>query len=460
VGAELGSTQQATEIGSRPRTWAAYSHSVKGEGHKRRSMPCQDASAAGVLGGGKWAYAIVADGHGSSRHFRSDRGARIAVEVLRETFEAVAGGPSEAESDPQGEGLTPAIWSEWAASHVVARWRSRVWADLLQDPPVAHRPATTEPTLEQHLEEVLSRDGRVRQALLVLQIEAFREFAAAHSPQPGAPLPLSSDATWDATALGTWQASAYGTTLLGVLVGPHLMLLLQQGDGAIVEIRGGKASYAVPPPPEAIANATPSMCNDDAVNEVIATTRSVSATDSLTGLLLTTDGIPNSYTTLEGFFSFCSDIVVSGLREPGLEDKLRQWLPQISAKGSQDDMSIALLLRPAATVSPTEASRKAEQTLEQQDRSPRVVLPASPPSAAHLPVSSDPSLDEGRAPAETLELSPEFETELPTVGGVTAADEASAAGDDASLLEPPHPQRSDSRAADVPLTTAKTEDGC
>jgi len=210
------------------------------------------------------------------------------------------------------------------------------------------------------LEEVLSRDGRIMQAFLVLQIEAFRQFAAVHSPKPHEPLPLSSDATWDATALGSWQASAYGTTLLGVLVGPEVVFLFQQGDGAMVEIRGAEARYVVPPPSAAIANVTPSMCNDDAVHETVATTRPVAATDSLTGLLVTTDGIPNSYAKHTGFLAFCSDVVASGLSKPGLEERLRQWLPQISAKGSQDDMSIALLLDSAADRRPDDARSTGE----------------------------------------------------------------------------------------------------
>jgi hypothetical protein len=137
--------------------------------------------------------------------------------------------------------------------------------------------------LERYLTEIRLKEGYRRQATLVLQIEEFRQFAASRTPQPDEPMPLSTDAAWDKEAFGDWQALAYGTTLLGILVSPDTIFVLQQGDGAVVEVRGGSAQYLVSPPADAVANTTPSLCNDDAVHEVVATTHPVSTASPLEG---------------------------------------------------------------------------------------------------------------------------------------------------------------------------------
>ena len=56
-----------------------------GASHIRKHLPCQDASASAVIRG--LSVAVVADGHGSRRHFRSDRGAVIACRTVLEKVE-------------------------------------------------------------------------------------------------------------------------------------------------------------------------------------------------------------------------------------------------------------------------------------------------------------------------------------------------------------------------------------
>ncbi len=54
--------------------------SCQGESHIAAGKVCQDYSYSCVYGNGD-AIAIVCDGHGGKRYFRSDIGARIAAEV-------------------------------------------------------------------------------------------------------------------------------------------------------------------------------------------------------------------------------------------------------------------------------------------------------------------------------------------------------------------------------------------
>ena len=62
-----------------------YNFSCQGESHKADEKPCQDASFSAVYDDGL-AIAIVCDGHGGERYFRSDVGARMATEVIRDSI--------------------------------------------------------------------------------------------------------------------------------------------------------------------------------------------------------------------------------------------------------------------------------------------------------------------------------------------------------------------------------------
>ena len=52
---------------------------VTGESHIRKKTVCQDSS--GIVVNQDFAIAVVADGHGSAKHFRSDIGSKIAVKI-------------------------------------------------------------------------------------------------------------------------------------------------------------------------------------------------------------------------------------------------------------------------------------------------------------------------------------------------------------------------------------------
>ena len=55
---------------------------VIGDSHVKKGMVCQDSS--GVHVEDEFAVAVVADGHGSEKHFRSDAGSQIAVKMTME----------------------------------------------------------------------------------------------------------------------------------------------------------------------------------------------------------------------------------------------------------------------------------------------------------------------------------------------------------------------------------------
>ncbi len=63
--------------------WSVVSQTVRGSSHERSGLPNQDAIGHlnDMADGQPYTILVVSDGHGSSKYFRSDVGARLAVNV-------------------------------------------------------------------------------------------------------------------------------------------------------------------------------------------------------------------------------------------------------------------------------------------------------------------------------------------------------------------------------------------
>jgi len=346
-----------------PRLWAALACSRRGASHVRGDIGCQDHSAAEVIddasrrsdaGLGTWAFAVVADGHGGVRHFRSQFGAVHAVEAMTSAFltlrkrlvaPAVAAGGTE-DADPLGLKL----WKATAARLVVTEWRTFVYQHLCDAPPDERAP---EPGLVRMLDHVRERHGGRNEQRLRSQVTAFRHWSRDRGESTGSgepvegrtttPLPLPSDPGWPRKELGSWHAAAYGATLLGVLVGPGALYWLRIGDGAMVQIVDGEAVEISPVPDDAIANETPSLSDDRAV--VQAEVGAVPLVDGMlpSAVVLATDGVPNSYLEPRGFLEFCEEVARRAAADrAGVDDRMPHWLDELSQRGSGDDMSVAM----------------------------------------------------------------------------------------------------------------------
>ena len=340
--------------------WEVMRGEAKGASHQRGNSFCQDYSDARItsgnggwieLGRGPWAYVVVSDGHGSRRHFRSERGAKFATKALVSTFDEfrraffTAEGPDQEGGPERADRLWIRHWCDWAPRHVVTAWRTLVHQDLVRDPPEPAAAATGEPALRRLLEEVHDKGGEAAAATLTDQMQRFAHYANERRDQGGVrtPLPLPSVDGWPAER-GTWQAAAYGATLLGVLIGPEAIYWLQLGDGAMAQVVGGEAQVMVEPPAEAIANETPSLCDDDAALRMSTGAHVlIPGAPVPSAVLLTTDGLPNSYADEAGFLQFCRDVAkLANEDRRALEARLDDWLVEISRRGSGDDMSVAM----------------------------------------------------------------------------------------------------------------------
>lgn len=122
--------------------WYVLGASVRGDSHQRKDLPNQDAmgwSAPGQADSGGQLpcpanpplLLAVADGHGSARYSRSDRGAALAVACALDLLGEMVHAMQEADLSPTAvenyarEGLPKAL---------TRAWRGKVDADLAADP--------------------------------------------------------------------------------------------------------------------------------------------------------------------------------------------------------------------------------------------------------------------------------------------------------------------------------------
>lgn len=107
-----------------PMTWSIAGHSVIGASHVRHDLPNQDAI---VWSGDPVGAAVLAvsDGHGSSRHFRSKDGSRIAVDVAVEVLSQEAAWIGTPAASRQPDALVAGI---------IAAWRARVLDHAARNP--------------------------------------------------------------------------------------------------------------------------------------------------------------------------------------------------------------------------------------------------------------------------------------------------------------------------------------
>ena len=279
--------------------WTALSASVRGASHEQGGHENQDAvRLKNPSGADDILLLAVADGHGSARSFRSDRGSAIAAEcALRELRHFIRRlGPDAPLCRVRNQAKT-----RWPKA-LLAAWKSAVRADLLAHP------------------------------FTPFDFAAFPERPPV--ARPGEELPVTA-------------YLAYGATLITVAITRRYILYSQLGDGDILAVRAdGVVSRPLLKRHEFQASQTVSLCSNHAPREFQI------RVDALRGpvpalIMLSTDGYANCFSNDEGFFKVGADFLAY-LRSEGagfVGGKLEEWLRQSSHDGSGDDITVGLAAR-------------------------------------------------------------------------------------------------------------------
>ncbi|WP_406356908.1 PP2C family serine/threonine-protein phosphatase [Streptomyces sp. NBC_00658] len=264
----------------------------------------QDCVYADLVPGQDAAVLAVADGHGSAAHAHSDVGARYAVEIFGR------------------------LGKEFAERALGSLPLPRLKAD--------------------------ARDRMPRELVRCWQDEVL-EHARRNATGPGPALPAPE-------GVRQQDLVPYGTTLIGAVITPGLLVGWQLGDGelAMVDPRG-KIRLPLDSGRPELGDETDSLCSRQAWDLMRVHWSPITAADSSPALvLLSTDGLSKSFVDRQGYQDFVRG-TYERLREQGpsaVADDLPKWLAQ-AAKYSGDDTTVAAAWRAAASPGGTAASPSA-----------------------------------------------------------------------------------------------------
>lgn len=286
--------------------------SCQGESHIATGKVCQDYSYSKVYENGD-AIAIVCDGHGGKRYFRSDIGAKIAAETAEQKVKAFI---EEAGSSLlNGVPFTRhATISEQIANHdfdktsnierafrqlfgsIIFEWNARVLVHASQNP--------ISESEKEGLEERWIKDFEEKRSL----------------------------------------EKVYGCTLIVYAYTPRFWFAFQIGDGKCFACNeNGNWSEPIPWDDRCFLNKTTSICDSDAIDEFRYCYEGTG--EYPIAMILGSDGIDDSFGAEENQENFYVQILKS-IAKSGRDATLAEiktTLPQLSKIGSQDDMSIAMV---------------------------------------------------------------------------------------------------------------------
>ncbi|MBR2283071.1 MAG: protein phosphatase 2C domain-containing protein [Ruminococcus sp.] len=268
------------------RTYRGFSHSVMGASHEKRGTVCQDSSDFRVHDG--WCIAAAADGHGSKKHFRSDRGSSFAVKAAIDTIEDFFGA---AKDEKEFESIFTDRHDRIIKNiekQIIYRWNGQVSRHLEENP-------VTDTERSEFTEE---------------------EFE------------------------GIACESYYGTTLIAIVTCDSFSFGIQIGDGTAVAVyNDGRTAIPIGYEESAPANVTASICNRNA----IAMFNSFYSEEKMIALFASTDGLYTSFGSEYDFLDYHT-IIASQLADmETFETTIVKNLYKRSHYGTEDDISLSCI---------------------------------------------------------------------------------------------------------------------
>jgi len=297
-------------------------HHCQGESHKSTEKPCQDYAYA--ESNETLSMAIVCDGHGGERYFRSQYGSEFATEITKEAIHAFVENMADStftgqEKKSVFDGADFTEYSAamatdqlvaskahkslmWLFSSIISQWNAKV---------------------AQHAREVDLTDWELEH----VEQKYKDEFLAKRE---------SEDATFEKT---------YGCTLMAYVQTPDYWFAFHLGDGKCVSMRvvddNLVCEQPIPWDEKCFLNKTTSLCDSNALDEFRYCYQGNG--EFPLAMFLGSDGMDDSYgdgDNLDNFYIQLFKVIIRNGNDKAKKELIKS-LPIISKLGSKDDMSVA-----------------------------------------------------------------------------------------------------------------------
>lgn len=273
--------------------------SIRGSSHIKNGIPNQDSIKYNFLEDINAYILSVADGHGSSKYFRSDKGSKLATCVANGVVKKILNNNKDLIDYPYSQ--LKDLFEEKIPKEIIQQWKNSVKSHF-----------SANPFLDEELEKLKLKESE----------KAISEI----NNNPIIP---------------------YGSTLLVLVITETLIVSMQIGDGDMLFVYNNNVHSVFKKDDSFLGNVTPSLSSNNPLKDFNVSIEKNISGEGPSLYMLTTDGYPNSFVNQENFFKVAVDflniIKTEGVSE--VEKNIESWLTEASAKGSGDDITIGLLYR-------------------------------------------------------------------------------------------------------------------
>ena len=281
-------------------------HFCQGESHKATGKVCQDYAICSVEK--DFSVAILSDGHGGARYFRSDIGSRTIVETVYKKIKDFV---------------------------------NNVDSDIFVNRPFTAVSALTTERKEENLRKNSRADEQLYQLFKSIIYE-WRILVEKYTDEN----PFTDDELKQITSPHDLHSidKTYGCTLMCYVRTLQYWFAFQIGDGKCFSFNGdGKWTEPIPWDERCFLNKTTSICDTDALSEFRYCYEGNG--DFPVAVFLASDGLDDSFGESSNQANFYIQILklIVNTSNDMAQKEIEETLPQLSKIGSRDDMSVACI---------------------------------------------------------------------------------------------------------------------
>jgi len=311
--------------------YSGFEAKCQGFSHIESDTPCQDAVKVKYNNTDVFAICAAGDGHGSEKYFRSGEGSQTAVNKAVEAVE------------------------KFIKAQKASRKMAKKLANLPKSKPLDNY---SEPLSEKNAKKILGNlagyivsewlDGVVGHWKANSCDEREKALFEKHFPNQSMedekPVP-----------------KIYGTTLIVGAMTEDFAFIIQCGDGAACVIP--QEGDALIPPETVDENQVGGLANSISSSNCLELFRYYYTETPPKAMVLVSDGVLESYGGNDGkdFLRFCEKVVELYMEDAKqAQGFLKDWLPKLSERGNEDDMSVTGIFVQSKKAEKTDASDTVE----------------------------------------------------------------------------------------------------